>query len=234
MTLGQEYSNDYAHFIAGGSTLDAIKKYEADKENVQGMYADIVKDLGAKDFSGMRRNPYFSFAAAVENPALTFAKQDKSGDYVYSLNATTPEGRALQDKLKDVPDFDLGQRVFAKRVTGAEQVSTNPDNLDPGYGYQNSHYGENALATSATFSKYGDTYVVSVPRTVRGIFNEASAKASKEDHYEQAAGYTYEWWIPPDSTPIPYSKVIELQEKEKGDQLAPRSVTRKVPTPGRS
>ena len=80
-----------------------------------------------------------------------------------------------------------------------------------------------------TFDKIGDTYVVSVPRVIRGVFNAASAKASKEDHYDQAAGYTFEWWSPPDSTQIPYSKLVELREKEKGDQLVPRTVMQKTP-----
>ena len=232
MYFGEEYSSNYAHYIAGGSTLVAIKKYEADKENVKGMYAEIVKELGARDISGMGRNSYFTFSAPVENPALEFEEKSGKGEYVYSPNSSTPEGLALLERLQDVPDFDLVQHIFAKRLTGAEQISTNPDKLRQAYGYKNSHYDENSPATSATYSKYGDTYVVNVPRTVRGIFNAASAKASREDHYDQAAGYTYQWWTPPDSTAIPYSRVIELQEKEKGEQLTQRSVLRKVAVQG--
>jgi hypothetical protein len=84
------------------------------------------------------------------------------------------------------------------------------------------------LATAATFTKYGDTYVVSVPRVIRGIFNEASAKASEKDGYTQAAGYRYENWTPPDSVQIPYSKTIELREQQLGDQLKPVTVMKSV------
>lgn len=228
MTFGNEYSSDYAYFIAGGRTLATIKQYEANKANIKGLYAEIVDELGAKDTVGLGGNSHFTFDEPVSNPALKFDGKNKSGEYSYTPNPETPEGRNLRARLEDVPEFDLGQVIFARRLTGAEKTSTNPDKLKQGYGYKNSHYEENSVMTSATFEKYGDTYVVSVPRTIHGIFNAASAKASIDEHYEQAAGYTYQWWTPPDSTPIPYSKVIELQEKEKGDQLTERSVTKKV------
>ena len=76
--------------------------------------------------------------------------------YVYSPNSPTPDGRALLERLEDVPDFHLGLRIFAKRLTGTEQIRTNPDKLRQSYGYKNSHYDENTVATSATYSKYGD------------------------------------------------------------------------------
>ncbi|MCC7036957.1 MAG: hypothetical protein IT560_06565 [Alphaproteobacteria bacterium] len=229
MAFGDEYSSDYAYFIAGGTTLAAIKKYEADSADTKGMQAAIAKEYGAKEFTGVGERGYLVFDNPVENPALVLHTVYKSGGHVYRPNTDTAEGRALQEKFADVPEFDLSHHVFAKRLTGAETVATNPDHLRPSSGPVGiGHYNENATSSAASFRKYGDTYVVSVPRVIRGIFNEASAKASVEDNYTQAAGYTYERWTPPDSTEIPYSKVIELQEKQKGDQLAQHSVKRKI------
>ncbi|MBL8714053.1 MAG: hypothetical protein JNM12_14255 [Alphaproteobacteria bacterium] len=230
MAFGDEYSSNHAYFIAGGTTLAAIKKYEADSANPQAMQAVIVQEYGAKAFTGFGETGYLVFDKPVEHVALVLHTVHASGEHVYRPNHDTAEGRALQEKFADVPEFDLTHHVFAKRLTGAETVATNPDNLQPGGGYSaNGYYGENARESAASFQKYGDTYVVSVPRVIRGIFNDASAAASIKDNYPQAAGYTYERWTPPDSTEIPYSKVIELQEKQKGDQLAQRSVTKKTP-----
>lgn len=229
MAFGDEYSSNYAYFIAGGSTLDAIKKYEADKADTKGMQAAIAREYGADSFDGFGETGYLVFKSATEHPALKLYKIYDHGGHVYSPNPETPEGKALQAKFSDVPEFDLTQHVFSRRLTGHESVQTNPDNLQQGGYGNNGHYGEKATATAASFTKYGDVYVVSIPRVIRGIFNEASAAASIQDHYPQAAGYTYERWTPPDSTEIPFSKVIELQEKQKGDQLAQRSVTKKTP-----
>lgn len=182
----------------------------------------------AKKFSGFGSVGYLLFDNAIDHPALKLDEVYSSGEHAYAPNRATPEGRALQEKIADVPEMDLTQRIFAKRLTGVASVLTNPDNLHDSGSYARSHYDEKATATAATFEKYGDTYVVSIPRTIRGTFNEASAKASVEDRYTQAAGYTYEWWTPPGSREIPYSKVIELQEKEQGDQLFRRSVTKKT------
>ncbi|MDI1227448.1 MAG: hypothetical protein PSY14_07175 [bacterium] len=228
MPFGEEYLTDHAYFIAGGATLAVIEKYEADRANTKGLQDAIAKEYGAKKFSGLGDSGYLVFDTAVDHPALKLDEVYKSGDHVYAANRTTPEGRALQEKFSAVPDFDLTQSIFARRLTGAKTVVTNPDNLHDSGGYGNHHYREKHATTAATFQKYGDVYVVSIPRTVRGTFNAASAKASVEDRYQQAAGYTYEWWTPPDSRQIPYSRVVEMEEKEKGDQLARRSVTKKI------
>ncbi len=229
MAFGDEYSSNYAYFIAGGATLAVIEKYEADRADTKGMQAAIAKEYGAKEFTGFGASGYLVFEKPIEHPALLLEDVYKSGDHVYRANSATPEGKALQAKFADVPEFDLTQGVFARRLTGAEKIATNPDDLQQnGYG-SGGHWSEKNTTTAATFTKYGDTYVVSVPRVIRGIFNEASAAASIQDHYTQAAGYTYERWTPPDSSEIPYSQVIALQEKQKGDQLAQRSVTKKTP-----
>jgi len=229
--LGAEYSTDYAYFIAGGRTLAAIESYLDDKKNSKALRAAIAQDVGALDVIGYKgRDASLVFDHAVENPALTPDDVSGAGQrYYYRPDETTPEGKALIARIDDIPDFDMTHSVFARRLMGVEEVATNPDNLQDSFGNANRNYAEGATARAASFSQYGDTYVVSVPRTVRGIFNEASRKSSEEEGYTQAAGYVYDWATPPDSQPIPYSKVVELQEREKGDQLAPRTVMRKKP-----
>ena len=228
MAFGDEYSSNYAYFIAGGSTLAAIEKYEADRANPKALQSAIAKEFGAKEFTGFGESAYLVFEKPVQNPALVLEEVYKSGDSVYRPNLDTPEGKALQARFADIPEFDLSQDIFAQRLTGAAFIETNPDHLQQGYDGGLGHYRDKATATAATFTKYGDTYVVSMPRVIRGIFNEVSAKASVDEHFSQAAGYRYEWASPPDSTEIAYSKVVELNEKQKGDQLNKRSIAKKV------
>lgn len=232
MALGKEYSSDYAYFIAGGKTLEIIKQYESDVANEKQLRAALAKELGGTDISGTRFEATLYADKKIPVPAgfeLEREPQGKSKLWVYKADRDTKEGRAVMERLEDIPQFDLGRRIFAKRLTGTTEVQTNPDNLQQSFGDTNSHYEEKRTTWSASFSKYGDTYVVSVPRTVRGIFNEESKRASIEDHYDQAAGYTYHWFTPPDSKEIPYSRLVELQEQLKGDQLAQRTVKAKIP-----
>ncbi|TVQ84927.1 MAG: hypothetical protein EA357_01675 [Micavibrio sp.] len=231
MGFGEEYFNNYAHFIAGGRTLEIIKQYEADCENPEAALQKLAAEYGAKDVWG--GGDTFVFAQKTTHPA--FGEEEESRDpegnlrYLYRIDHTTQEGRALQDRLDDIPSrLGFGTfSIFARRLTGEKEIATNPDFLrhprDTSYG-NSGDFREGATTTAATYRKYGDTYIVSVPRTVRGVFNEASAKESEEEGYPVAAGYKYEWFMPPDSTPVPYSKVVELREKELGDQLAPRRV----------
>ncbi|TNE28797.1 MAG: hypothetical protein EP349_07450 [Alphaproteobacteria bacterium] len=233
MAFGQEYADQYAHFIAGGRTLEIIKQYEADCENPQLLLDDIAREYGAESLKGGRYNATFRFAEKTTHPALEFMQekeeQDGSTVYLYDINTETPEGAALYDKMADIPSgLEMTYALFAKRLTGQQDVATNPDHLRD-QSYTSGHYSLEHKTTSAMYRKYGDTYVVSVPRTVRGVFNVASEKDSEENGYPCAAGYRYEWFTPQDSTPIPYSKVVELREKTLGDQLAPRRVPQKLP-----
>jgi hypothetical protein len=229
--MGDEYSDNYAYFIAGGKTLAAIEKYLDDKANVRQRLDAIAREFGAQDIFGYEFDAHMIFdRQPADHPALRLVERegsDENPSYLYQVDAATPEGRALLARIGDIPQTDIGQQVFARRLMGAATVETNPDNLRQSYGNGiNNHYNEGASATAATFSKYGETYVVSVPRVVRGIFNAASKKALEEKGHSQVAGYVYDWQTPPDCQPIPLSKVIELREREKGDQLTPRAVMR--------
>jgi len=94
-------------------------------------------------------------------------------------------------------------------------------------------YGVRVAALSATLIKYGDTYIIEVPRTIRGIFNAASEAATKEleldagNKIKIASGFKYEWFTPQDAEAIPYSEVVKLQEQQKGDQTKPQQVKAK-------
>jgi hypothetical protein len=229
MALGKEYFSNDAYFIAGGRTLAAIKEYEQDKENAKKLQQQLAQDYGAASFHGIGSNGYFTFDTPTSHPAFMIDKSMTNGQkHYYTINHETAEGQALQAKLDRIPDADITHTVFALRLTGTKIVRTNPDDLRQDFGYTNNHYGLGQSATAASFRKYGDVYVVSVPRVVRGIFNEESKAASLSDRYNQAAGYTYEWWTPADSTPIPYSAVVALQEQARGDQLTPRSVMKAI------
>ncbi|MDE1152780.1 MAG: hypothetical protein PW788_09610 [Micavibrio sp.] len=228
-TFGKEYSTDYAYFIAGGKTLDAIKQYEADAANPQQAFLKIAQSYGAEAFFGSAYMAAFVFANETSSPAFKDGTATADGKFEYAANSATPEGKKLLAELANVPDMDLTHRAFARRLTGTEYAPTNPDKLYEDAGSSHSHYSENHSAVAASFSKYGDTYVVSVPRVVRGIFNEAAQKAPDE-RYTNTIGYTYEWLTPADSTPIPYSKVIELREQTLGEQLTPRVTARKIPS----
>jgi len=231
--FGAEYLRNYADFIADGRTLEIIKKYEDDKKNSKVLLAKVADDYGAKEVFGTSCAS-FTLDHKTNDPALVFDKEYGGKDgkpkiYSYNVNQKTPEGKALQARLDDIPDFEWTFRIFAKRLTGAENVPTNPDNLynESGYGIDDHYKPENTLQ-AATYSKYGDQYVVEVPRTVHGIFNAASQKKPKKDEPKTAIGYNYEWFTPPDSHPIPDSKVSELREKELGDQTKPRKVMEKI------
>lgn len=215
-----KFENNYrdkedVHFIASGRTLEKIRKYLHDREHWEDAYAAIAKEYGAKQLGGFSTLPYMIFDKPQTHPALHKEAAEEDGTYFYEINPDTPEGKALRARIEDIPRAELGFNQFAKMLTGAEDVLTNPDNLIAP-GHTGSGFASSSIA--AYYRKYGETYVVSVPRVVRGIFNDASRK--------EADGYTYEWFTPPDSQQIPYSKVVELREKEKGDQLSPQSSTK--------
>jgi hypothetical protein len=225
-SFGAEYSSDNAYFIAGGKALELIKKFEDDTKNSSNVVAAIGKEYGAKE---MISSTIFVFDQETSNPALIrLSNVFPSKEYFYTVNAKTPEGRKLQERLDDIPHYVFNFELFSKRLTGAEKTATNPDRLigdrtKPAAGYFGLGHTENA----ATFKKYGDMYVIQVPRVVRGVFN-VSAKKAPQKGAKMADGYKYEWFTPPDSTAIPYSKVIELQEKQKGLQTASRQVLSKI------
>lgn len=235
MALGKEYSTNHAYFIAGGKTLETIEKYIHDSEHYSEIVDGIAAEYGAKDVVGSRYEVSFFFENEVNIPGLKLDRPPKENkedgpSWVYDADADTPEGQAIMERFADLPHLDLTQRIFAKRLTGVQEVPTNPDNLQEGFGSDTpDHYRENAMATAATFSKYGDVYVVSVPRTIHAYYDEASKEASVKHSFNVAAGYTYDWFTPPDSVEIPYSKVIELGEAELGDQLEKRTVKKQVP-----
>ncbi|HYD17434.1 MAG TPA: hypothetical protein VEF76_03015 [Patescibacteria group bacterium] len=227
MAFGRDYSDSNAYFIAGGKTLALIQKYEYERENAVEIIKGIAQEYGAARADSNSEGAFFTFNAPVNHPLFGDARPlGKNGvaGWIYKVQ-DTEEGRALTARLAEIPDFDLTHTQFAKRLTGREQTDTNPDHLRNPEGYGGA---SDRRETAASFQKYGDTYVVSVPRVMRGIFNEAAAKLSAENHVPMAAGYTYEWFTPPDSVQIPYSKVVELREKAQGDQLAPRTVTRPI------
>lgn len=219
MSFKNNYRDTEAHFIAAGRTLDFIKKYEYGMEHADEAYAAIAKEYGAKKLGGSRFLPFFIFDQPVTNPALELKASDKRKDgtvqYLYEVSSETPEGKALWDRIADIPKQELSFHQFARLLTGTENTATNPDRLllpgekTPSY---------ESSTDSAIYRKYGDTYVVSVPRVLRGVFNGASK--------DEADGYTYEWFTPPDSQQVPYSKVVELREKTLGDQLASIPSTR--------
>lgn len=229
MAFEHQYLDKSAHFIAGGRTLEIIKKYEYDQEHWKEAYAAIAKEFGANELHGNRFLPFFLFDNPVSNPALDAGEADKTRDgktvYLYKVNPDTPEGKALMQRIGDIPKNELGFHLFAKKLTGQENTPVNPDNLeDPQAAKPNAYYPHpnyaNTEYDAAIYRKYGDTYVVSTPLVVRGIFNDAAKK--------EAEGYTYEWFTPPDSEQIPYSKVVEIREKALGDQLKPQVSTQAV------
>ncbi len=156
MAFGEEYSSNDAYFIAGGATLAVIEKYETDRANTQGMQAAIAKEYGAKKFTGFASSGYLVFENPVTHPALLLEEVYKSGEHVYRPNRATPEGKALQAKFDDVPEFDLTQEVFARRLTGVEKIATNPDDLQQNSYGSGGHWSEKNTATAASFTKYGE------------------------------------------------------------------------------
>jgi hypothetical protein len=232
MAFGSEYSDDHVHFIAGGRTRALIEKYIWEKENADKVLEGIAKEYGGiAATGGAGEGASMLFAAPTDNPLFTGGEPDSykgQKAYYYKVNTALPEGKALAGRINDVPKWELGFNRFAKRLTGAETVNANPDDLRDFGGGEGRMYGSEYGTLSAYYRKYGDTYVVSVPRVLRGVFNEASEKLSQENRVKMSAGYTYEWFTPPDSTQIPYSKVIELREQELGDQLKPQVASKPV------
>ncbi len=232
MAFGDEYTSNDVHFIAGGRTLEFLKRYEWEKQNPDAALAEIAKEYGGIHAIGSGyEGASMLFVQPVNNPL--FINQEpqsfKGKDtWYYTVNPDHPDAAALIERINAVPKYELGFNRFAKRFTGEESTFTNPDNLRDPDGYSSSPYRIGGQANSAIYRKYGDTFVVSVPRVVRGIFNEASAKLSAEERVPMAAGHTFEWFTPPDSQQIPYSKVIELREQSLGDQLKARTVNKPV------
>ncbi len=227
MGFGSEYSDDHVHFIAGGRTLAIVEQYIWDKEHAKEILQDLARDMGAADVIPGDRAVVFIFDQPTENPLLNYVENRPykgKDNFYYEARKDTPEGLALHNRVNDVPLYELGFDLFAKRLTGAETVLANPDHLRENLGGAPGRYDSEYGIDAASYSKFGDTYVVSVPRVLRGVFNEASEKLSVEKRVPMAAGHTFEWFTPPDSQQIPYSKVIELREKVLGDQLKPAVV----------
>jgi len=228
MTFGAEFSDQYAHFIAGGRTLELIRKYEEDEENAKATIDALKEELGA---TYIVFPYYYVFDHEIEDPRFVLNEKDsdpQSPSFCYEINWDTPEGRSFQERVDDIPHMSPTYTIFARRLTGTEEVYTNPDHLSNPQDSGSGNYSKYATV-SAMYGKYGDTYVVSVPRIIHGIFNEASQALDKKYHFTRGTakvsdGYHYDWFTPPDSEPIPYSKVIELREKELGSQTTPREV----------
>jgi hypothetical protein len=234
--FGAEYSSDSAYFIVKkrrlfgrrGRTLELIKKLEDEYKNREAILAEVAREYGANELTAIG---VFIFKSDhdIADPALKFEpdfSSDPQKDFFYTINEKTSEGRALQERLDDLPAYAIDNRVFARRLTGAEYVVVNPDKLQEPGTYE-TRFGGRENAQAAHYRKYGNVYFVEVPITLRGIFNEVSEKESIRGA-KRFAGYIYEWFTPPDSRQIPYSKVIKLREKELGDQKKPRQVNVKL------
>lgn len=218
--FGKEYSSDNAYFIAGGRTLELIKKYEEDQKNPDALFDAIAHEYGAKkQYSGQ----IFMFDQETKNPAFKLDIYGSKDEWVYIVNEETPEGRALEERLKDVPFVN---NSFPKRLTGKADILVNPDNIDQEI-HGSTPYAPGTTRYAAGYRQYGDIYVVSIPRTIHAVFNDAS-KRYQDMGSNVAGGYRYEWFTPPDSQPIPYSKVVELKEKELADQTKPQQINKLV------
>jgi len=230
--FGEEYLSNSAYFLAGGRTLEVIRQFENDVENRQALLDAIAHDYGANAVYGTERA---SFAAShkISSPALVFTnayggEEGALKTYYYEVNKATPEGRALQERLKDIPDR-AASLVFAKRLTGDDFTSRNPDKLMDREMRSTKFGNDGDLTVAASYHKYGEVYVVEVPRTIRAIFTAASEKDSEKRHTQRAAGYRYEWFTPPDSEPLRDSQVLALREEtELCDQTKPQSVRAKM------
>lgn len=222
--FGKEYTSNNAYFIAGGRTLALVKEYEEQKRSSFGPLDAIAADYGGialqRDESGIK---LFAFkkldSEGLELKEFVDAPSAGTALYVYSPKADTPAGQAIIERVSNVPG--PANEVFGKWLTGKQLTETNPDGLSDHENLGRGHYYKGTELASATFERYGDAYVIAVPRVIRGVFNDEAKKLSKGGRFNISAGYTYEWFTPPDSTPIPYSKVVELQEQQLGDQLAP-------------
>jgi hypothetical protein len=227
--FGKEYYTQTAYFLARGRTLDVIAKYEADKENSEKILEDIGTEFGAE--RALSDGTFFSDRELDEAIFTLEKKYEHQGrdKYIYQARTDTAEGRTLLERVKDVPSLDLTQRIFARRLTGIAEVKLNPDNIDH---HGERHYYLNRTDIAATFSRIGTEYVVQVPRVLRAVF-DASAKPYPENRPfgTMCESHRFEWFTPPDSKAVPYSMVIELRERELGDQLAQRTVHGKALVP---
>lgn len=231
----EEYLSTHAFFIAGGRTLEVIKKYEDDVNNHMDLLKEVAQQMGAKEYL----LTVFTFDHEIDpHPALQklkrvipLAKGEKETEYCYCINENTEEGRLLREQIEnDTPSNVSGPEIFAKRLFGTAKVTTNPDNL---FDYKRDnlpedHYRAEYQVPAASYHKYGEIYVVAVPRTVRGIFNQVSEDPNERDYHYVTEGYRYEWATPPDCQPISYSQVIALRENEAGDQNEKKEVRERI------
>ena len=61
-------------------------------------------------------------------------RDGKPTRYLYKVNKKkddkgTDEGQTLQKRLEDIPRSTSSYSIYAKRLTGAKNFTTNPDNL---------------------------------------------------------------------------------------------------------
>lgn len=220
--FGKEYFTQTAYFLARGRTLDIIKKYEADKASAKQDLAQIAAEYGAVEI-------YPALEEACSKQTLDPDIFENREGNSYRIRRDTPAGQALLERIADIPDTDWHQHIFAKRLSGAKETKLNPDNIDE---YGERHYELNKTDTAARFSRIGDEYVVQVPRVLRAVF-DASAKHHPKDSPcgTMCESHRFEWFTPPDSEPIPYSKMTELREREMGDQTVQRTVQGQVFVP---
>ena len=266
--FADDYSSPYAYFIAEGRSLEAIKKEEAFKANIDAMEEAIARDYGADRYE---YGSLYSDHPLPENPALALSMITATGgglqpnlmyeknstydgpkEYSYRANWHVPEGEALRDRMDSIPEYYRNvtflMELFGKNEYGDLKVDytlINPDKLEnPETHTTYTTFGDTNDASAAKWTKYGDTYVIAVPRTIRGIFNAASEKETAKlglTDTKIAAGYRYDWFTPPGSKPIPYSEVLKLakkevpadialKEKETGDQTKPKKVMGNIRT----
>jgi hypothetical protein len=96
----------------------------------------------------------------------------------------------------------------------------NPDQLDDTASYMPKRGSQQQ---AAFYYKAGGEYVIEVPRVLRAVFDKARAYPSEDSNYlTKCESYRVEWFTPADAEPVPYSRVVELQEKDRGDQTAQR------------
>jgi hypothetical protein len=237
--FGEEYTSNYAYFIAGGETLEIIEQFEKDAANRDALQNAIALEHGAKavEIDGIHGFRFLS-DREINDPALVFDKSYSGLDAskVYLINEKTDEGKALRARLDDVPSGIKDHACFAQRLLADKDtdkdkayVLTNPDRLldDEGRGGYEGHYKVDNQKLAVSYSKHGNVYLVKVPHVIHGIgiqFNEAASDRT-------ATGYGYDWFKPPGSDAIPDYVALAIKQVGLGDQTKPQQVKTK---PGRT
>ncbi|MBI3440637.1 MAG: hypothetical protein HY052_02345 [Proteobacteria bacterium] len=179
----------YAYFIAGGRTLELIKKYEQDVKNVDHIMQAVADKYGAEGYYG---GGVFLAHHDIHHPALSLNERHyPGGAFEYNPNYKTPEGQALQKEIEDIPFLDIDEGCFSQRLRSARYVDVNPDRVDiPEL------RGGCTDVQAATYGEKGGEYIVEVPIVFRRAFNNAAAPN----------GVVQEYFTPPDSRQISHAE----------------------------